>query len=269
MKSGFTLIELAIVLVIVGLLSGGILTAQTLIRASEMRAVQSEFQRYTTAVNAFRERYFGLPGDLPNATRFWKRQYNSTACPSPSGAVLDDNGTCDGNGDGNILAASAAGESGEFAQFWRQLALAGLVEGMYTGRAGPGGIWHGVREVNIPASKLGNAAWSEVFWATQDGNASLFNGAYGNTLLLGGQDVAIEPIQRVLRPEEAWNLDAKIDDGMPAVGKVVVRNRIACAIAPDGGSMTFDPLMAGRMDAVYNVQYDDGYGCALIFRGNF
>lgn len=57
-KRGFSLVELSIVLVILGLLTGGILAGQSLIRAAELRAVSTEYSRYATAVQSFRDKYF-------------------------------------------------------------------------------------------------------------------------------------------------------------------------------------------------------------------
>ena len=67
----FSLVELSIVLVILGLLTGGILAGQSLIRAAELRAVTTEYQRYVAAVQTFRDKYMALPGDMPNAIAFW------------------------------------------------------------------------------------------------------------------------------------------------------------------------------------------------------
>ncbi|MFZ4541879.1 MAG: type II secretion system protein [Rickettsiales bacterium] len=53
----FSLVELSIVLVILGLLVGGILSGQALIRASELRSVSTEQQRYFTAIQTFRDKY--------------------------------------------------------------------------------------------------------------------------------------------------------------------------------------------------------------------
>ena len=69
--SAFSLVELSIVLVILGLLTGGILAGQSLIRAAQLRAVSTEYSRYVASINSFRDKYFGWPGDLRNATAFW------------------------------------------------------------------------------------------------------------------------------------------------------------------------------------------------------
>lgn len=61
---GFTLVEMSIVLVIIGLLVGGILVARGLIKAAELRATLSQVNQITAAVNTFKLRYNALPGDL-------------------------------------------------------------------------------------------------------------------------------------------------------------------------------------------------------------
>src|SRR5438552_4058186 len=70
-RQAFSLVELSIVLVILGLLVGGILSGQSLIRAAELRSVTTEFSRYLAAVQSFKDKYFALPGDMANATAFW------------------------------------------------------------------------------------------------------------------------------------------------------------------------------------------------------
>ncbi|PZP83692.1 MAG: type II secretion system protein, partial [Azospirillum brasilense] len=55
---GFSLVELSIVLVILGLLTGGILGGQSLIRAAELRTISTDANRYITAAQTFRDKYF-------------------------------------------------------------------------------------------------------------------------------------------------------------------------------------------------------------------
>jgi prepilin-type N-terminal cleavage/methylation domain-containing protein len=63
-RAGFTLIELSIVLVIIGLVVGGVLVGRDLICAAELRAQISQIEKYNTAVNTFYGKYGGLPGPL-------------------------------------------------------------------------------------------------------------------------------------------------------------------------------------------------------------
>ncbi len=63
-QAGFTLIELSIVLVIIGLIVGGVLVGQDLIKAAEIRATISQYEKYNAAMNTFRTKYNGMPGDL-------------------------------------------------------------------------------------------------------------------------------------------------------------------------------------------------------------
>ncbi|PZP85253.1 MAG: hypothetical protein DI582_06390 [Azospirillum brasilense] len=122
MKNGFSLVELSIVLVILGLLTGGILGGQALIRAAELRSVTSEYTRWVTATQTFRDKYFALPGDMSNATAFWGTQdpTPATCATTPSSSAL----TCNGSGDGLINPTSSPG-SNELFRFWQHLAMPG------------------------------------------------------------------------------------------------------------------------------------------------
>jgi prepilin-type N-terminal cleavage/methylation domain-containing protein len=64
-SSGFTLIEMSIVLVVIGLVVGGILTGQSLIAAAGVRAQIAQIENFNTAANTFFEKYGYLPGDIP------------------------------------------------------------------------------------------------------------------------------------------------------------------------------------------------------------
>lgn len=226
MKYAFSLVELSIVLVILGLLTGGILAGQSLIRASELRTLTVEYQRYSAAFNTFRDKYTANPGDFRDATRFWARQATNAWCVSNSGlAVAGTPGTCDGNGNGVASAAGAASQSGEEFQIWRQLALAGLIEGDYTGLAGANGYDHLLAGTNVPASRLGNAIWRIYYM----GDGSTMVGGFlvqYNNMMLGGANTAQNPL---LRPEELWNIDTKLDDGKPGAGNIIARGYNTCA----------------------------------------
>lgn len=209
MKKGFSLVELSIVLVILGLLVGGVLTGQSLIRAAELRSVTTEFTRYTTAMGSFRDKYFALPGDMTNATSFWNA---AATCPGVAATAVA--GAC--NGDGNGLMTNGAATSNEIFGAWEQLAFAGLIEGSFTGNSGDATAagFTTIIGTNIPRSKLSNVGWFLFGWGNITiADPNLFDGNYGNAIQLNGPPP--------LKPEEAWNIDTKLDDGRPATGSVV------------------------------------------------
>lgn len=219
----FSLVELSIVLVILGLLTGGILAGKSLIRASELRSVTADLNRYRTAFFAFRDKYFAYPGDMNNATSFWGSAggtgSNRACFDSTTGTGTQ---TCNGNGDFFLQSyytpdgGSTMYYASEALRAWQHLANAGMIEGTYNGMA-----YSTIRfGTNAPASKLGKSGYA---FAYPDNNYDLttFNTSQVvNTLLFGGQSVTANGA--VLKPEEAWNIDSKMDDGNPSIGKIYV-----------------------------------------------
>lgn len=221
MQRGFSLVELSIVLVILGLFTGGILAGQSLIRAAELRAVSAEFQRYIAATQTFRDKYMAIPGDMNNATRFWNRQENQSWCITGSSASVTTSGTCDGNGDGMLGFAAAASQSGEMFQYWRQLALAGFIEGTYTGYAGATAADLAVIGSNVPASRISVVGWTAMYRATGVGTEPAVS--IGNHFRVGTA-TAGTTAGSFLEPEEMWNIDTKMDDGRPLSGGLIIRD---------------------------------------------
>jgi type II secretory pathway pseudopilin PulG len=70
-KSAFTLIELSILLLIIGLIIGGITAGSSLIKQSQVRAVISEFNNIQSSIKTFRIQFNALPGDFASAGQFW------------------------------------------------------------------------------------------------------------------------------------------------------------------------------------------------------
>jgi len=64
LRKGFTLVELAIVLVIIGLIVSSVMIGQTLVKSASIRAAIQQIDAVQSGVNAFRSKYRGLPGDL-------------------------------------------------------------------------------------------------------------------------------------------------------------------------------------------------------------
>lgn len=80
--AGFSLLELSIVLVMIGLLAGGVTYGRDLIRESEMRSLMSDIKKYHTAIISFRDKYRALPGDFNKAGLIWVRHPVAVATAS-------------------------------------------------------------------------------------------------------------------------------------------------------------------------------------------
>jgi prepilin-type N-terminal cleavage/methylation domain-containing protein len=117
-SKGFTLVEVAIVLLIAGLLLGGVLKASELILNARVRNLITELEGVQTAYLAFQDRYRARPGDYAAA-------HLNIKCPPPLPACLD------GNGNGLIETLPPAPVS-ENLLAWTHLAASGLVQGNYT-----------------------------------------------------------------------------------------------------------------------------------------
>jgi prepilin-type N-terminal cleavage/methylation domain-containing protein len=217
MKRGFSLIELSIVLVILGLLTGGILAGKSLIRASELRGVIHHLNKYQIAAKSFRDKYFGLPGDINNGTLIWGRDDSNCATDTGSGSTT---GTCNGDNDRMIESALVNGGTSEEFQFWRQLTLAGLMEGTYTGISGASGKSQTLIGTNVPKATIANGGFSLQWLGVIPANGSYYPGNYGTMLQAGAQNGINRTGFPLFAPEELWNIDQKMDDGAPQAGKI-------------------------------------------------
>ncbi|MFO0110693.1 MAG: type II secretion system protein [Alphaproteobacteria bacterium] len=259
-QQAFSLVELSIVFVILGLLVGGILVGQSLIRAAELRSVLTDVEKYTTATKAFKTKYESLPGDMPDATAFWGK--DNTNCPTHSGTAATP-GTCNGNGDGIMNDATVASGTGEIFQYWKQLTLTGLIEGSYSGIAGTADPSQDLKGVNVPSARLKNAGWKTANAANWPGTAGGYALDYGNYLAIGAPLAGGQMLGATLTPQEAWDIDTKLDDGRPAYGFIIARYwNNACSAADDGTSANND------LNASYRLT-DSSLQCALYFIKRF
>ena len=253
-KGAFSLVELSIVLVILGLLVGGILSGKSLIRASQLRAVMTKHDNYHSAVRTFRDKYFALPGDMPNATTFWGVAAVGGACMF---AVTTDGRTCNGDGNGQIH-YNVGGSSQEYYRAWQQLSNAGLITGYYNGfelprgTAGAGVFWGMGYYGEITTGSAENINGTGV------DPGQYFNGSYGNAIAynssaFGGDDIG-------LIPEDVYNIDGKLDDGKPASGKVVVAMQPSrpvsdCTDGANSASLSSNYLLTSQVRR-----------CGIVFR---
>src|SRR6266478_10107184 len=84
-EAGFTLVEIAIVLVIIGLLLGGILKGQEMITQAKIKNIINDFNGVTVAITSYQDRYRAIPGDDRNADTRWTVQ--APASGNGNGAI--------------------------------------------------------------------------------------------------------------------------------------------------------------------------------------
>ncbi len=211
--SGFTLVEMSIVLVIIGLIVGGILVGRDLINAAEVRATISQINKYNSAVNTFLVKYNGLPGDLRSDLA---AAYGFTTRAGSQGR---------GDGNGIIDGINAGDDNQSFAQesamFWNDLSVAGLIDGSFQGglnvdSANPQAVTAAQVPTTFPVAKLGRGNYVTVssysgtnYWIM--GGITSTSGGVGG----GGYNSYLD-----MTPVEAYNIDIKMDDGMPNTGIV-------------------------------------------------
>ena len=234
----FSLVELSIVLVMLGLLVGGILGGKSLIRASELRNVPVEREKYLAATQAFKDRYFALPGDMSNASSFW-----GLLNPTPGvcmNTASTDAKTC--NGDGDNMIELVGGGSVEFMRFWQHLANAGLVEGKY----------NGITDGAAPSKIIKNGWVARYLGTVINSGFGQFDGDYGNTLFTSP----------AFAPEEAWNIDTKLDDGKPGTGIIYVNSNSSDMSICSNASSTADTAATYAFDRTDRL-------CAILFRQQY
>ncbi len=114
-NAGFTLVEIAIVLVIIGLLLGGVLKGQQMVENTKYKNFKQQIDSYRAAAYSFQDRYKALPGDYALA---------STKLTAPSGVTIQN-----GNGDGSVGGGYCNVANEESCVVWQHLILAGLIGG--------------------------------------------------------------------------------------------------------------------------------------------
>ena len=221
---------------------GGVLSGQSLIRASELRKVSEDVQRYTSAVYSFRDKYFALPGDMTNATQFWGVAGGTGNDATCYNTVSTDMRTCNGNGNGILFYDDGVtdGSAPEWYRGWQHLANAELVSGNFTGTRDPSQPPAGATPgLNIPRGSMSNTGFTFLTTIKLTTDPDWFGGKYTG-FAFGTSGYGYESMGSSLRPEQAWNLDTKLDDGKPGLGRLrTTKNASLCISTTDPATSAY------------------------------
>lgn len=206
MKKGFTLVELAIVLIVIGLITAIVTSGRSIIQASEARSVMSEIRKHMQSFNQFTERYHAYPGDFRNFSTVF--QAGTTAAMNLANSPVNQNiqlTDYNGNGDNQIKWSDAEGTKA-----WLQMQIAGLTDNI--GNSGDPRNTTATLRVTVPASNIGGGG---------NGYFIDYSPAMQNFLGLGGISAGGGINNKsALSPERAEAIDRKLDDDNPSTGFV-------------------------------------------------
>ena len=249
-RAGFTMIEMSVVLVVIGLITSGIFVGLELIRSSQLRSVAGEYEQYLHATKQFQDKYTALPGDMSNASSVWSGAHN-------------------GDGDGRIGSvtdptAGVTSNNAEWTYAWNHLSGAGLIQGTYTGTSCI------TLNTCIPASRLPGAGWQILYYlqtadVADPSGEHLWGDQYGHILRFGKSSTGTSTLTSILTPQEARDIDAKLDDGMPGTG--IIRSWLSSSA--HFANCTITAKDTSNTASMYNEGFGDTPACGLVFITGF
>ena len=279
-QKGFSLAELSIVIVLMGIMIGAALQAQSLVLNAQITSTVAQVQSYTTAISTFKSLYTFLPGDLPSAgTRIpGCPGIGGVACnPTPCTPIACDAspaGVAPGAGDnmiGQPLWSAAWGAPGitsttgtvapnnidaERYLFWAHLVLTNLISGVNVDGLSAVTKFQNARTNPAAASGGGFIVGYATGIIGPGSTQPAGTGVTGNILAQ-----VIDPTLALqttsgklpLSPAFARQIDTKMDDGFPATGYVQAYGVAAsCFTAP--------------ATLLYNERIVGGHDCGLLYR---
>ena len=215
---GFTLIEMSIVLVIIGLIIGGILKGQEIIASARQKAVINQVNAVRSAANTYFDRYRALPGDDPNATKI-----------DPALSAGDGNGVVGGNyanaaALGGAITTSPVSEN---YQFFNGLMASNLLNGGHvTSGTTPTGGTLQFGTTALPAAPITGSGMTVIYGTQGGGGVGLARTTHW-VRIHKGPDYSQAPIV-ALSPRTLANIDIQTDDGLPDNGGVRANDATSC-----------------------------------------
>ena len=234
-QKGFSLTELSVVIIIMALIIASVMTGSSLMERAKIRGVIAEVTNHKLAVNSFNAKFDYYPGDFNESSEYWS-------------------GSIDGNGDGNIEFVSGGVYEGYLA--WQNLAYAKMTNNPFVGTRTDGIAQVGI---DIPESRTGGGYFFEY---ESHGFSGRNNLVLGLPLNIGASDTNLT-VNGILTPDQAFEVDSKMDDGSPISGNVRGQDgenstaESCINLNPDNDALTIN-------DDIYALD-EEGTDCTIAF----
>lgn len=226
-EQGFTLIEVSIVLVVIGLIVGGVLLGKDMIRASEMRSQISQVQKIQTAVTTFKTKYNCIPGDCSTATAFFtgvtNGDGNGVVCRRASVSIY----SCDVEGPNTTIQWSLSGWM-ELSSVFDHLAASGLVDLAQYDETVDATALPGVGFPIMQFQGTGNSL-AATYGLPNLGRIGgmMINYMKSSSFIREGHKLMLGACSSSyffcgMAAQEGFQFDSKMDDGAPLSGKVTI-----------------------------------------------
>ena len=254
-EAGFSLVELAVVLVIIGLIVGGVLVGQDLIKTARLRSLMTQIRSISSAIATFQAKYGGLPGDYTNAYSFPEF--------STSNSVADGNGQITCSSTTASICANAQAANGEVLLFWKNLSEAGFFEFTSSYNATTLSALTAVTSANIseylPSASLSGGNRLTAYSANGQHYVHMSN-------IIGiGTDGALTASAGI-SPIDALQIDAKMDDGIATSGLVRAVGAMPESAPAAGASNTATNCIVTSGSYDLGALPGNSVNCALKFR---
>lgn len=259
----FTLVELAVVLVIIGLLVGGVLVGQDLIRNSAIKGTAAQIEKFDLAGAAFRTKYRSVAGDIPPA----KTDRFGLLTRSGANGQGDDDGKIENVG----TSAAPGGLGGETGLYWRDLWDSHLIGVEYnladgsivdtSGFVAPATV---AMEGYLPPARIRKNTFFHIYG--YPGLNYYHIGQFSSGATSGGITWAAG-----ITPLEALGLDAKLDDGNPTKGttRAVTAQEVLDNGAAAATGVCVDTNPTTPTYSTTTTEYANAVTCQLRIRAQF
>ena len=219
-QSGFTLIEIAIVLVIIGLLLGGVLKGQELINSAKVKNLATDFRNIPLFIYGYQDKFKAIPGDDTAAVTHVSGVLATTPSTKQGNSVIDGLWDSLTNTDESYL-------------FWQHVRLAGLAPGPTTIPAVPA-IGDGYKPVNAAGGEIGIQSNNGTFVNIATNAAGTVGTGMTGTYIICSQGILGKFVKQ---------LDTTMDDGNTDTGSMrtadaATGKSIATTAIADGSSYT-------------------------------